>query len=257
MTTPETPHLSGQVAVITGANYGIGTTTALALANKGAAVAVTYLRLDLADEDPGRPGDYAIDRDRDADEVVKSCQAAGVRAISIEADLKDVTAPRRILDHVEAELGPVSILVHSASGCRKDTFSPEFEDRFGRRTERMSTNTFDAQFTVGARAGAIIIFEFAARHHTKKRSWGRVTTLTSGGPAAFPGEVSYGAAKTALENYTMAVSIELAILDFTANVVDPPVTETGWVTDDVRKFVKASSDHVNVAEPEEVAGVIV
>lgn len=72
----------------------------------------------------------------------------------------------------------------------------------------------------------------------------------------FPGEVSYGAAKAALENYTMAASIELANLGITANVVYPPVTDTGWVTNDVREFVKASSDHVHVAEPEEVAGII-
>lgn len=256
MTTPEAPRLSGQIALITGANHGIGAATALALANKGADVAVTYLRLDLADEDPGRPEAYAIDRGRDAEEVVKSCQAAGVRAISIEADLKDVAAPKSILDQVEAELGPVSILVHNASGWRKDTFSPEFQDRFGRRTERVAANTIDAQFMVDARAGAIFISEMAARHHANRRSWGRVITLTSGGPMGFPGEVSYGAAKAALENYTMAASIELANLGITANVVYPPVTDTGWVTNDVREFVKASSDHVHVAEPEEVAGII-
>ena len=60
----------------------------------------------------------------------------------------------------------------------------------------------------------------------------------------FPGEVSYGAAKAALENYTMAASVELAADGITANVVYPPVTDTGWVTDDVRRFVAESTDHV-------------
>jgi 3-oxoacyl-[acyl-carrier protein] reductase len=80
--------------------------------------------------------------------------------------------------------------------------------------------------------------------------------LTSGGPAGFPGEVSYGAAKAALENYTMSAAVELADLGITANIVYPPVTDTGWVTDDVRRFVAASDDHFHVADPAEVAGVI-
>ena len=72
----------------------------------------------------------------------------------------------------------------------------------------------------------------------------------------FPGEVSYGAAKAALENYTMAASTELAGLGIIANVVYPPVTDTGWVTDAVRRFVAQSREHVHVAEPSEVAEVI-
>ena len=72
----------------------------------------------------------------------------------------------------------------------------------------------------------------------------------------FPGEVSYGAAKAALENYTMSASIELAADGVTANVVHPPVTDTGWVTDQVRDLVATSAEHVHVAQPEEVAEVI-
>ena len=54
----------------------------------------------------------------------------------------------------------------------------------------------------------------------------------------------------------MSASIELAPYGVTANVVYPPVTDTGWVTDAVRRFVEQSSDHVHVATPEEVAEVI-
>jgi len=68
--------------------------------------------------------------------------------------------------------------------------------------------------------------------------------------------VSYGAAKAAQENYTMSAAAELARHGVTANVVHPPVTDTGWVNDDVRRFVAASPDLVHVAEPTEVAEVI-
>ena len=70
----------------------------------------------------------------------------------------------------------------------------------------------------------------------------------------FPGEVSYGAAKAALENYTMSASTELAPFGITANVVHPPVTDTGWVTDEVA-FV-ARPEHHRVVAPEQVAEVI-
>ena len=146
-------------------------------------------------------------------------------------------------------LGPVAILVHNASGWRKDTFTPEAADRFDRRTERVSAATFDTQFHVDAHAGALLIAEFTTRHRDRDADWGRVVTLTSGGPNGFPGEVSYGAAKAALENYTMSAAIELAPMGITANVVYPAVTDTGWVTDDVRRFVAESDDHVHVATP--------
>ena len=71
----------------------------------------------------------------------------------------------------------------------------------------------------------------------------------------FPGEVSYGAAKAALENYTMSAAWELAGLGITANVVYPPVTDTGWVTDEVRRYVKEQPSLIHIAEPDDVASV--
>lgn len=68
--------------------------------------------------------------------------------------------------------------------------------------------------------------------------------------------MSYGAAKAALENYTMSASIELAAHGVTANVVYPPVTDTGWVTEEISAFVDASPDHLHIADPAEVAEVI-
>jgi len=86
--------------------------------------------------------------------------------------------------------------------------------------------------------------------------WGRIVSLTSGGPAGFPNEVSYGAAKAALENYTMSAAFELAPLGITANVVHPPVTDTGWVTDEVRRHVEERPDLIHIASPDEVANAI-
>jgi 3-oxoacyl-[acyl-carrier protein] reductase len=72
----------------------------------------------------------------------------------------------------------------------------------------------------------------------------------------FPEEVSYGAAKAAQVNYTMSAAFELAPYGVTANMVYPPVTDTGWVTDTVRELVAASRTLLHVASPGEVADVI-
>lgn len=69
--------------------------------------------------------------------------------------------------------------------------------------------------------------------------------------------MSYGAAKAAQESFTLAAAVELAPHGITANVVHPPVTDTGWVTDEVRRFVATSPEHVHVASPDDVAEVIV
>ena len=94
------------------------------------------------------------------------------------------------------------------------------------------------------------------RHVARGADWGRIIGLTSGGEMGFPEEVSYGAAKAAQVNYTMSAALELAPHGITANMVHPPVTNTGWVTAKVREAVAASPALIHVAEPADVAEVI-
>ncbi|AHI00571.1 SDR family oxidoreductase [Kutzneria albida] len=96
------------------------------------------------------------------------------------------------------------------------------------------------------------VVDYLARGAT----WGWIIGLTSGGELGFPGEVSYGAAKAALEHFTLSAAAELGPHGVTANLVHPPVTDTGWGTDEVRAHVAASSALFTVAQPEEVARVV-
>lgn len=248
--------LEGRVAIVSGANHGIGASTAAELARLGADVAVTYLDVTPSDEDPGRPDEYREQREQGPDAALAAIEAAGRRSVAVRADLTDPDAPARIFEEVETELGPVSILVNNASAWRKDTFSPERDDLLGRPHEELSGETASPQLLVDALGGALMISQLAASVRRHQLGWGRIVSLTSGSPSGFPGEVSYGAAKAALENYTMSASIELASDGVTANVVHPPITDTGWITEEVRAFVAASNDHVHVAQPAEVAKVI-
>ncbi len=245
--------LKGRVAVVTGANHGIGAATAAALAACGAAVLVSYFRTHDPDD---LPEPYRLNHAKNADEVVAGIRSCGGLAVAMEDDLSDTAAPARLFDRAEAELGPVEILVNNASGWVADTFTSGGEHLGGFKTVTLCAATHEQVFSVDARGGALMIAEFARRHIARRATWGRIIGLTSGGPLGFPGEVSYGAAKAALENYTMAAAFELAPFGVTANVVYPPVTDTGWVTDAVRDYVKRSPEHIHVAAPHEVAEVI-
>jgi len=244
-----------RIAVVTGANHGIGAAIARALAQAGTAVLLTGWRV-RTPAGAGHPAAYGEQRARPVEEAAAALRQAGGRAVGIEANLVDPEAPVTLFDRAEAEFGGVDILVNNASGWRQDTFGPPELDPHGRPMERVTAATVDANFLVDARAAALLIAEFAARHRARSATWGRIVGLTSGGPNGFPTEVSYGAAKAAQENYTLTAATELAAQGITANVVYPPVTDTGWVTSEVRDFVTGSPGHTHVAAPEDVAEVV-
>jgi 3-oxoacyl-[acyl-carrier protein] reductase len=161
-----------------------------------------------------------------------------------------------LFDAAEEQLGPVDILINNATGWVADTFVPAGSYRLGRSLQPVSAATWEQQFRVDAMAAALLISEFAWRHITRAAIWGRIIGLTSGGDLGFPEEVSYGAAKAVQTNYTMSAATELARFGITANMVYPPVTDTGWVTDAVREAVADSRTLVHIASPDEVAEVI-
>src|SRR4051794_20057759 len=229
--------LDGRVALVTGANTGIGAATARALAAAGASVLVAWF-------------------EGDPSEVLDAIRAAGGRVEAERADLRDAAAPVALFDAAEARLGPVEILVNNATGWRQDSFVPVTRDDFGRPLEPVSAESIAPQIEVDARATALLIAELARRHTTRGGDWGRIVSLTSAGRDGFPGEVSYGAAKAALESYTLSAAYELGRYGITANVVHPPITDTGWVTEEIRAAAIADSPLRHIAEPADVATVI-
>lgn len=247
--------LHSRVAIITGANHGIGAATAKVLAANGARVLISYLRVQDA-PDAATPAVYRANRARDASHVVSEIRQAGGSAEAVEADLREPATPAKLFDAAEAAFGPVDILINNATGWRQDTFGPGGADRLGRQMQRLTPESATQVLEVDARGSALMIAEFAKRHLARGASWGRIVGLTSGGALGFPEEVSYGAAKAALENYAMSAALELGEYGITSNVVYPPVTDTGWVTPEVEEFVRGSRMHFHVARPEDVAEVI-
>jgi 3-oxoacyl-[acyl-carrier protein] reductase len=116
--------------------------------------------------------------------------------------------------------------------------------------------SIDRHFTVNVRASALLIAEFARRYVARGAKWGRIISITTGGAECFPGQVSYGASKNALESYTRAAGKELARFGVTANLIVPGATQTGWITPELEKLILPDLPAGRIGQPEDIADAI-
>jgi 3-oxoacyl-[acyl-carrier protein] reductase len=231
--------MKDRVALVTGANHGIGEAVARGLSAEGCAVAITYLR----DEPPaGYPDAYRAAHARSGDEVAEAIVAAGGRATALEADL----AATRLFDWAEEELGPVEILVNNADHCRLDTFVAG--------EGQVTAENLDRHYEVNARAPALLIAELASRC---KSGWGRIVNISTDASAGAPNEVSYWATKHMLESLSRSAALELAPVGVTVNTVCPGPTQTGWISPELEEKVLPEMPFGRLGEPEDVADVVV
>jgi 3-oxoacyl-[acyl-carrier protein] reductase len=266
--------LKGKVALITGANHGIGAATAVAFAREGADVFLTYLRLfpdwegaartegEPAADEPGRKHYLRIIAG-DARDVQSAVRTAGARCESWEADLADPGNIPRLLDAAEAAFGKVDILVHNADHDRPDTFLPAGElpatgligGEYPLGT--VSAQSHDEHFAVNSRAAALLIAEFARRHIGRKGDWGRIITISTDGACGFGWSVSYGASKWASESYARAAAAELGPYGITVNVISPGAVQTGWLPKEEAASVAKTYPLRRIGVPEDIASAVV
>lgn len=264
------PGLTGKTALITGANnpFGIGAAIALALARQGVALFLTAHRESSATygiEPPlatsaNEPGEafYRAHNADPLDAISEQLREYGVPVAQAESDLSDPVAAAKLFARAEQELGQIDILVNNAAHSTSDTFVPGGDiDWASRHLTAVDASSFDRHFAVNSRAVALLMAEFARRHIERGAAWGRIVNISTDGADCFPGEVSYGASKAALEAFSRSAAQELGRFGITVNIVSPGPIQTGWIPREAEPDIVATVPLGRLGEPADVADVVV
>ncbi len=170
--------IKGKNALITGGAVRVGKGIALALAAAGSNVFVHYGRSDAA-----------------AVETAAAAQALGVKADIGSADLSDPSSGAALVEQAAAALGPLGIVVNSASGFPTDTISD------------VSVEQLEATLRLSLLSPIMITQAFAAQVETE----GAVVSVTDWrNHRPYPDHFSYTMAKGGLEVFTRAAAVSLA-----------------------------------------------
>ncbi|MFF5179942.1 3-oxoacyl-ACP reductase FabG [Micromonospora sp. NPDC000316] len=206
-----------RTVLVTGGNRGIGLAIAQAFAKQGDRVAITH-------------------RSGEAPEGL----------FGVRADVTDAASVDAAFTAVEAELGPVEVLVANA-GVTADTL-------LLRMSEEQFTGVVDTNLT-----GA---FRVAKRASGKmlRAKWGRMIFISSVvGLSGGAGQVNYAASKAGLVGVARSITRELGSRNITANVVAPGFIDTDMtagLSDDRKAEIRKSIPAGRMASPDEVAAVV-
>ena len=212
-------------ALITGAARGIGAASARALAADGWPVGVNY-RSDA----------------ESAEELTTRIRDDGGAAVMLAGDICETDGLEGIFAGMEAEHGPVLVLVNNA-GVRQDGLAPQLDDEAWARV--VDTN-LSAAFRATRRALRPML----------RARYGRIVNVASVvGPRANPGQANYAAAKAGLIGMTRTVAVEVARRGITVNAVAPGFVETR-LTDDVNGEVLGEIPARRAGTPDEVAACV-
>lgn len=189
--------VSGETALVTGAGRGIGLAMAQSLANNGAQVA-------LADKDMER-----------AEVSARSIRDNGGRALAIELDVSKPDAIEEAYSRVEAELGPVSVLINNAGVAHRD------------KATRLARETLREVLAVNVE-GAVMMAQEAARRMIRDARAGSIINISSIlSEIPIRQVAAYGASKAAISQLTRSLALEWAKHDIRVNEIRPGWFETG------------------------------
>lgn len=223
-----------RTALITGASrlHGIGAAIARALAHAGLNIAITtYTPYDQEMPWTSRPDE--------SDDLIASLRALDVTARRLEIDLRQPEAAEQVFDY----FGPIEVLINNAAYSVNDGI------------DQLTAAHIDAHYAVNVRGMMLLCAEFARRwHHTHG---GRIINLTSGqGFGPMPDELAYAATKGAVDAFTVSLSAALMPRGITVNAIDPGITDSGWITDDLRSHLIEKAPTGRIGQPDDAARLI-
>lgn len=189
--------VKGKWALITGANRGIGYRIAKFMASKGCNLILHSRSLSHTAE------------------VLKEVRAMGVEAFDVEAELKDPSSVKKMIETINESKKPVDILFNDAGvqvAYRTEYYKTPVED-------------FVSSFYINTIAPMMLCYEYIPK--MIERGFGRVINTTSG-IRNEPEQAGYSASKAALDKVTSDLAGKLDGTDVTINLADP-----GWCRTDL------------------------
>jgi NAD(P)-dependent dehydrogenase (short-subunit alcohol dehydrogenase family) len=219
------------VALVTGAAQGIGTAIATRLAADGALVAVN---------------------DR-ADTSALQAVCADIGGVPAVADVGDHDAVAAMVAAIEAEHGPIEVLVCNAAVETMGDFLEQTEEEFWTQVHVNLTGTYS--------------LIQAVLPGMRKLGRGRIVIISSiWAITGYPRAVGYAASKAGLIGLTKSLGHELAPEGITVNAIAPGVIDSpqievdaqdaGMTLDELREFYSGHTAVRRVGQPEEIAGLI-
>jgi NAD(P)-dependent dehydrogenase (short-subunit alcohol dehydrogenase family) len=224
---PGSGRLKGKVAIVTGADSGIGRAVAALFAREGADIAIAY----LCEHD-------------DAAETARIVRAEGQRAITFAGDLGVEATCRELVDAVIEEFGRIDVLVNNAGEQHPDEDIREITEKQLRRT--FQTNIFSMFFLTQA----------AVEHMKKGAAIVNCTSVTS-----YKGSdelLDYSSTKGAITAFTRSLSENLIGKGIRVNAVAPgpiwtPLNPCGGASDEKLKSFGEKTPMKRPGQPNEVA----
>lgn len=212
----------GRVVLVTGGNRGIGLAIAQAFVAQGDRVAITARSGELPEA------------------------LAGSDVLVVQADVTDTASVEAAYDRIEAELGPVEVLVANA-GVTRDTL-----------LLRMTDEDIDAVVQTNL-VGALRVARRAAKGMLRLRR-GRIVLVSSVvGLLGSAGQANYAASKAGLVGVARSLARELGSRGITVNVVAPGFVDTDMTAalpEERRAEITSAVPLGRYAAPSEVAGVV-
>ena len=218
-------HLTGQVALVTGAGTGIGRASAIALAGAVAAVTLVGRRQSLLDQ------------------TAATIRDAGGTALALPADITDPEAARAVVAKTESEFGRLDVLVNNAGGGSRS-----------RSVRTSESDDFEAVQRLNVTAP--LVLTQAALPGMLARGTGTIITISSfAAVTASPmAGVAYGAAKAAVASVMKSINNELRSRGLRACTIFPGEVDTPIL--ERRKLVPDAEARATMMQSEDLAEIV-
>ncbi|MBB3274740.1 MULTISPECIES: beta-ketoacyl-ACP reductase [unclassified Pseudoxanthomonas] len=217
--------MSSRVALVTGGTGGIGTAICKKLAGMGHRVATNYRN------------------EEKAKAWQQQMKADGYDVTLFPGDVTSAEEAESLVRKVEAELGPVEILINNAGITRDTTF------------HRMSSLQWNE--VINTNLNSVFNMTRPVIEGMRDRKWGRIIQISSiNGLKGQYGQANYAAAKAGMHGFTISLARENAKLGITVNTVSPGYVATDMVMavpEEVRAKIAADIPTGRLGNPDEIA----